>query len=392
MTPNLFHDRLDGLTYEDVFVVLAAINEETARLEFKRELDVGAVTQEVIALANAEGGLIVIGFEDPEPSVALRPFSTGPDTSDAERRRLMSRVQAKIYPNLSLEIRGFNAADASHRMLLLRVPASPQAPHESLNNRGRFPVRRGTQTDYLTLREIEYLLARRDGDTNAVASQRSFPHLSFDRIGQDLFVGARLIPEHASPVRVLTKSLQQPIEGIVRSLPGLEKLAPATEMEGVVFVDGSLPKPADTTEHLSWLRHRQRCYVSVDGMIEIRFPQDTSMLIYQIYRPLCDAYAAASEILLILGNGSRVSGTFAYHLQRTRDLGPFPIGDSGELYFDCDLSRDTPLDVFPELLIHAMRQAGELSDYEEFSNGLERFWTEQYLRRLGIPDLRDRWH
>jgi hypothetical protein len=73
-------------------------------------------------------------------------------------------------------------------------------------------------------------------------------------------------------------------------------------------------------------------------------------------------------------------------------LGPFPIGETGELRFEADISRDRPGDVFPELLIHAMRQAGELSDQEEFIDSLELFWREQYLEPRGVSDLRDRWH
>jgi predicted HTH transcriptional regulator len=43
--------------------MLAAINEETSRLEFKRELDFGDVTKEIVALANSQGGIVVVGFE-----------------------------------------------------------------------------------------------------------------------------------------------------------------------------------------------------------------------------------------------------------------------------------------------------------------------------------------
>lgn len=126
-------------------------------------------------------------------------------------------------------------------------------------------------------------------------------------------------------------------------------------------------------------------------MVEVRLPQDTNQLLYQLYRALCDAYAGANDVLLLLGGAPRVSGTFAYKLKKTPDLGPFPIGEEGELYFQADLSRDTPVDVFPELLIYAMRHAGEASDHEEFTTSLERFWREQYLKPRGLADMREKW-
>jgi hypothetical protein len=388
---NLFHDHLEGRTYEDVFAVLAAINEETSRLEFKRELDFGDVTKEVVAFANGEGGIIVVGFEDPSANKPLTAFGPGPDTADRDRLRVVSKIQAKIYPSLSIEVFGLKRADGAHGMLVIRVPESLQAPHEWLDQRGRFPVRRGAQIDYLTLRELEYLLSRRDSGGTAIELHRSTPWLNFDRTSQRLFIGARVTPERPSLVRVLTKSLQKPIEAAIRSLPGLEGTSVTTQMNSILFLHDPASRPSDIARMMEWEIEHRRCSVSVDGMVEVRFPQDTNNLIYQIYRTLCDAYAGASHVLLGLGGGPRISGAFAYKLERTPDLGPFPIGDEGELYFAADLSRDTPVDLFPELLIYAMRQAGELSDYDEFTDGLERFWREQYLQPRGVTDLRDQW-
>jgi hypothetical protein len=392
MPLNLFHDRLEGETYEDVFTVLAAINEETSRLEFKRELDFGDVTKEVVAFANGEGGIVVVGFCDPAVGKPLKPFSSGPATADPDRLRVASKVQAKIYPSVALEVFGYKRADGAHGMLVIRVPASIQAPHEWLDQRGRFPVRRGAQIDYLTLREIEYLLARRDSHgTMGLDLGRSTPWMNFDRSSQRLFVGARVSPERPSSVRVLTKSIQKPIEAAIRSLPGLEKTSVLTLMNSILFMQDPDTRPSDAAQMMDWEIEHRFCSVSVDGMVEVRFPQDKSRLAYQLYRALCDSYAAANSALLSLGGGPRISGTFAYKLNKTPDLGPFPIGEDGELHFDADLSRDKPSDVFPELLVYAMRQAGELGDYDEFTGALEHLWLSKYLQPRGLNDMRDLW-
>lgn len=391
MALNIFHDRLEGRTYEEIFAVLAAINEETSRLEFKRELDFGAVTRELVGFANGEGGIIVVGFEDPSAGTPLTAFGAGPDTSDRDRLRIMSKVQAKIYPSVSFDVFGYKRADGAHGMLIIRVPESLQAPHEWLDQRGRFPVRRGAQIDYLTLREIEYLLARRESHGTTLDLERSMRWLNFDRIGDQLFIGVRIFPERTSPVRVLTKRIQDPIERTIKSLVGLQETGVRTEMNSILFIQDQSNRPEDATKLTEWEVEHRRCSVSVDGMVEVRFPQDTNMLIYQLYRALCDAYAAASQVLIQLGGGPRISGTFAYNLRRTPHLGPFPIGESGELYFQADLSRDTPVDLFPELLIKAMRQAGEVGDYDEFTENLGRFWYEEYLQPRGIVDMRDEW-
>jgi len=152
-----------------------AAHKETQRLEFKEELALQKVTKSVVALANAIGGILVVGFVDPSIGNALTPLGSGPTIDDLQRRRLMSRIQAKIYPALELEMWGGRAADGSHAMLIIRVPESRYAPHESLDERGRIPVRRGTQIDYFGLREIKQLLRRRDGLQNEAASSYARP-------------------------------------------------------------------------------------------------------------------------------------------------------------------------------------------------------------------------
>lgn len=386
---DLFNERLDQFDYQVVRAELEAINEETQRIEFKRELDLQAVTKEVIALANAIGGLVVIGFEDPSLNKPLTPFGNGPAIDDRERRRLMSRIQAKVYPALDLEVWAGYDAGGAHGMLIIRVPESRNAPHESLDERGRFPVRRGTQIGYLGLREIEQLLRRRDVIQGGATSRIfAYPEISFDRNPPDLFVGIRLSPEHPAPVRLLTRSLQQRIVDVVRCMPGLQRTKVETLADGVLFVDESDNAAFENSDSGTWERLRRRCYVRADGQIELRFPQDTSALVYQLYRVFGDAYAVSSEVLRTLGAGPRVREVFAYKLKPTPDLGPFPIGRENEIPLEADLSRDSLSDVAAETLLYSMRHAGETGEYEEFVGSLDKFWQDNYGTALNMGDPR----
>jgi hypothetical protein len=66
MSIDLLQTReLQNVTYERIFDYLNSINAETQRLEFKRELQPLVVAKEAVAMANAIGGVIVIGFQDP---------------------------------------------------------------------------------------------------------------------------------------------------------------------------------------------------------------------------------------------------------------------------------------------------------------------------------------
>ncbi len=64
-------DNLESSTYDDLFGYFGGLNQETQRLEFKAQLDVKQVAKEAVAMANATGGLIVVGINDPVDGVPL---------------------------------------------------------------------------------------------------------------------------------------------------------------------------------------------------------------------------------------------------------------------------------------------------------------------------------
>jgi len=62
---SLYTDRLESFSFEEMLGALNAVGVETQRLEFKREIPARALAQEVCSFANANGGIIVIGIEEP---------------------------------------------------------------------------------------------------------------------------------------------------------------------------------------------------------------------------------------------------------------------------------------------------------------------------------------
>jgi hypothetical protein len=61
---NVYVEDLRDLTVDDIYQFCDGIHEENQRLEFKREIPARKIAYIASALANAEGGLIVVGVED----------------------------------------------------------------------------------------------------------------------------------------------------------------------------------------------------------------------------------------------------------------------------------------------------------------------------------------
>ncbi|MDP9024546.1 MAG: ATP-binding protein, partial [Candidatus Eremiobacteraeota bacterium] len=302
-------DMLESADYEALFEYLAAINQETQTLECKADLNPVDVAREAVAFANAIGGVIVVGINDPVDGVPLSASSRAEMKIDEPaRRRLRSQILSRTYPPIPVEIYGYDSGDGK-TMLAVAVGESAVAPHEYIAERGRFPIRRGAQVDYLSLGELENLIRRRDASANGLDTfSNAYPRISLDRSSGDDFLGVRLAPIRARP-RVMIRRDQLDIETCVRSLPGLACVTAETLADGILFRDPLSESLGDAARDERWLR---RCYVRADGAIELRFPiEPKTMLLYQVYRVLGNAYALSGWVLRLLGEGPLVRGCFA---------------------------------------------------------------------------------
>jgi hypothetical protein len=108
---------------------------------------------DVAALANAVGGVLVLGVRD-EDAVAVELTPVG--LSDAEELRMRQIVAANVAPHPRVAIhRVPSAAEPSKGWYLIEVPPSPWAPHAVRVGDGlRYPRRDGSGIRWLSESEV----------------------------------------------------------------------------------------------------------------------------------------------------------------------------------------------------------------------------------------------
>jgi len=149
---------------------------ETSQLDFKEGLIANPKIAKAAAAMSVAGGEVIFGVaqdKDTGLATALAPIA---EVARAEER--ISQVLADGVdptPQFSIEVIR-DPTDPSRGVILLRVPRSESGPHEV---DGRFPVRRGTTTDYLNSAEVAAIFRDRE---------RPQPRPS------DLFEDAALLP------------------------------------------------------------------------------------------------------------------------------------------------------------------------------------------------------
>lgn len=147
---------------------------ETQRLDWKRDpyeqsekKDAKTVREEfckdVAALANAQGGILVIGVAEKRgkgTAESLAPFKP----TDSLQQKFRSWLHARVHPGIpGVDMAPlYDPDDPDQGALVISVPASPEAPHlVGDHNSVGYPLRDGTQTKWLSEHEIERAYADR---------------------------------------------------------------------------------------------------------------------------------------------------------------------------------------------------------------------------------------
>lgn len=147
-------------TYDHVQVLIDNNVPESFDLDYKKTLygrsdkDKRELCSDVAALANAAGGLIILGIDEDERAQASEAL--GVRVNDEEINRIYQVVASGLSPLPGLDVRGLSRHDADGTgFLLIAVPASPARPHAVLVNDGlRYPHRNGTTTVYWSEPEV----------------------------------------------------------------------------------------------------------------------------------------------------------------------------------------------------------------------------------------------
>jgi Putative DNA-binding domain len=225
--------RLDQLDYPAIEALVLQRMAEDLTLEFKRELyasdDRGRaeLAKDVAAMANAAGGLILLGVDEDKQGRAHG--LTRVALSDDERRRI-SQVCAQwiapVVPDLTPTPLP-DPDEPTQGVFALLVPASESAPH-GIASRERYyawPVREDTHTRWM--REPELAARYRDrfaGDRRSIDRVDATLHEGVDRLDRDqrgwLAVAvAPTRPGRLAPHRDAAQRSRDWLQGTAQRLP-----------------------------------------------------------------------------------------------------------------------------------------------------------------------------
>jgi hypothetical protein len=158
---------LDQLAESTIAGLVTEQVPEDADLDYKsvlygnKDSDKRDLAGDVAAMANAAGGILILGIEEDEHARAVA--APGIVLSDAEVRRMTQVVAGLTVPMPQFDIFSVpSAASPDHGWYVIVVARSPLAPHAVTVNEGlRYPVRNGTTTRYLTEPEVAAAYRRR---------------------------------------------------------------------------------------------------------------------------------------------------------------------------------------------------------------------------------------
>jgi hypothetical protein len=205
MARDLFVTPLEEIKFEDIADLVNIAAEEGIRLEFKRDLptsdgqpdrwmrdqsSIGRVARddiakEVVALSNAYGGAVIIGIDetDDHPKRAKQLASPQiPRVVDCAGQ-IARALQSIIDPPLPmLEVRGIASSASGEGAILIRVGASPSAPHGFGTPPATY-VRHGSQSVPLSMRELQSMFFERRTRLERIESRRK----QFSAAAQELW-------------------------------------------------------------------------------------------------------------------------------------------------------------------------------------------------------------
>ena len=173
---ELFSKTADQVSVEDIGALIELQIQEGAQIEFKEGLSTrggstdpwvkgedrigdyarNTILREVVALANAYGGTVVLGIKEtksqPAAAAEITPLPRCHELADRLRKQFRDCLEPQIP---QLEIFGVNTDDEAG-VIVIRVGRSRMAPHRVTPTRS-CPIRRADRSEEMTMREIQDL-------------------------------------------------------------------------------------------------------------------------------------------------------------------------------------------------------------------------------------------
>lgn len=182
MTSEIFELPIESISAPHIDALINSQTEEGPRFELKRALatndgrsdrwmrdqsSIGSIARddiakEVVAFANAYGGVVIIGIEetDDNPRRAKSVFEPLIPAVHDCADRLVQSLRSVIDPPIPmLEARGVEIADGGG-VIVLRIGPSPSAPH-GFGRPSNAYVRRGSSAEPLTMRDMQSIFYER---------------------------------------------------------------------------------------------------------------------------------------------------------------------------------------------------------------------------------------
>jgi len=247
----------DGLTASHVEELVRDEVEESFDLEFKGELYGNSdqakrdLAGDVAALANAAGGIIVIGVAEVNGRAASCP---GVQVGDAEIRRMRQIVANGVSPVSDFDITSIPGVRHLSGLcfIVIEVPQRPLRPHGVAVNDGyRYPKRSGPMIRYLS--EPEVAEAYRQRDFRSQSRLRRLDDVWTDGLSrlnsqEEVYVAVAVVPEIPGDFiidQAAFSAVQTSLTGGELTVVPVTRSASRTRIGiGRVSVDGGYDKPS----------------------------------------------------------------------------------------------------------------------------------------------------
>lgn len=193
---DLLEGRFEGFTHASILALVREIGTEGSRIDVKGPWPANVeVAVDACALANAYGGIIVVGVGDEKLGF---PLEHGVDTTDAKLTGVENTIASVTWPPVRVETKSFHDDATGHDLAVLVVWPASGGPHEHMTNGVNLPRRRGRRNDRLRYGEIVELQQR----AGLSAPREYGPQTDrLTSLNGDMgsFYGIEILPAHYGP-------------------------------------------------------------------------------------------------------------------------------------------------------------------------------------------------